>query len=332
MTSTTTSSSAACSPTPTRGFIYGDFEECGIAPWAAQIPDPAATTVISSPGFTGNKAFEVDFHAPSVSKELGVSARILGQTVIAKPGQLYKLTFATWFDNGDAGFTGVMINNRSGATIDARDFGFGHWHLNQLAWTSTAADFYTTIKYEFIFGETSSVDKLDSITFAHISASCSLPVAVGILPDGEFECGLGAWTVQTPDSAATADVKYGVGNIGSAAFEVDFHTPPVSPQLGVSARIISPALPVTAGTSYYLQFYSFFDNLQAGFIGVMINGNPIYTVDAGDKGVGAYHVNDVTWVAPAGVTAANISFEFLFSPGQSSVDRIDSIIFQAFNP
>jgi hypothetical protein len=138
--------------------------------------------------------------------------------------------------------------------------------------------------------------------------------------------------VQVPDPAATADVKFRNGNIGSGAFEVDFQTPPVSPQQGVSARVISPVLPVTAGTSYYLQFYSFFDNLSAGFIGVMINGNPVYTVDATDKGAGFYHVNDVIWVAPAGVTAANISFEFLFSPGQSSVDRIDSVVFQAFNP
>jgi hypothetical protein len=328
--SPTTSSSVACSPTPTRGFIYGDFE-CGIDPWTAQVPDPAATTTISSPGFTGNKAFEVDFHAPSVSKENGVSARVLSQATVAKPGQLYKLTFATWFDNGNAGFIGVSLNNRSTTTIDARDFGFGHWHFNQLEWTSTPADFQTTIKYEFLFGETTSVDKLDSITFTHISAWSGSPAPVGLLPDGEFES-LGAWTVQVPDPAATAGVKFGVGNIGSGAFEVEFQTPPVSPQQGVSARVISPALPVTAGTSYYLQFYSFFDNLNAGFIGVMINGNPIYTVDATDKGAGFYHVNDVTWVAPAGVTAANISFEFLFSPGQSSVDRIDSVVFQAFNP
>jgi len=169
-----------------------------------------------------------------------------------------------------------MVNNRPILTIDANDFGFGHWRFNQLPWAANATEIAATIKYEFLFGKTTSVDKVDSVIFAPISASCGSSVPVGLLPDGEFECGLGAWTVQVPDTAATASVKTGNADIGQSAFEVDFHSPPVSPQQGVSARIISKVVPVTSGAPHYLQFYTFFDNDNAAFIGVLINGAAVY--------------------------------------------------------
>lgn len=325
-----TSTSSACTPSTTAGLVYGDFE-CGLAPWSTQVPDPAATPTISSPGFMGNKAFEVDFHAPSVSKDQGASARLISPGISVRPGFNYKLTFATWFDNGNAGFTGVMVNNKPIYTIDANDFGFGHWHFNQLSWTPNGTEFSAIIKFEFVFEETTSIDKIDSVIFGVTSASCGSPVPVGILPDGEFECGLGTWTLQVPDTAVTASVT-GNAHIGNSAFEVDFHSPAVSPQQGVSARIISQTLQVNPGRSYYLQFYSFFDNPNAGFIGVQINGAAVYTVDARDKGSGGWFSNDVIWVPAAGVTSATINFEFLFVSGTSSVDRIDSVVFQPFNP
>jgi len=161
------------------------------------------------------------------------------------------------------------------------------------------------------------------------TTACATPPTptVGLLY-GDFECGLGSWTVQKPDSAATAGVTTNGPNTGQKSFEVDFHAPAVSPELGVSARITSQLVPVTPGVTYTLEFYTFFDNMDAGFIGVMFNGNPVKTVDARDNGWGAWYVNRVNWTPAAGVTTAAIRFEFLFVSTVSSVDKIDSIKFQ----
>lgn len=132
-----------------------------------------------------------------------------------------------------------------------------------------------------------------------------------------------------PDPAAIAAVTTNGPNTGLKSFEVDFHAPAVSPELGVSARITSQTVPVTPGVPYSLEFYTFFDNLDAGFIGVMFNGVPVRTVDARDNGWGAWHVNQQTWTPASGVTTAAITFEFLFVSTVSSVDKIDSIVFKA---
>ncbi|EPE32834.1 hypothetical protein GLAREA_05846 [Glarea lozoyensis ATCC 20868] len=326
----TCTTTAACS-TPTAGLIYGDFE-CGIPPWTTQIPDAAASVKVSSPGFTNQKAFEVDFTPPSVVTEFGVSARIIGPAAPVSPGKTYKLTFATWFEFGSSGFTGVMINDIPYRTIDPNDYGMGHWHFNQLAWTANATETTATPKFEFLFSPSQSVAKVDDVVFAALSATCNANPPVGILPDGEFECGLGSWTTQNPDSAATVSISTGSAYIGSKAFQVAFKPPPQNAPLGVSARLISKKLTVVPGTAYYLQFYTFFDNVNAGFIGVMINDQAVYTIDAADKGAGYYNVNDVIWTPATGVKTATIKFEFLFGNGPASVDRIDSIIFQPFNP
>lgn len=118
-------------------------------------------------------------------------------------------------------------------------------------------------------------------------------------------------------------------NTGQKSFEVDFHGPAPRPELGVSARITSQSVPVTPGVSYLLEFYTFFDNLDAGFVGVMFNGVPVRTVDARDNGWGAWHGNQLTWTPASGVTTAAITFEFLFVSTVSSVDKIDSIVFKA---
>jgi hypothetical protein len=324
-----TCTATPCS-TPTAGLIYGDFE-CGLPPWSTQLPDPAASAQVLSPGFTGQKAFEADFTPPSISNEFGVSARVLGPAAPVTPGQTYKLTFATWFDDGSTGFTGVMINDKPYMTIDAGDFGTGHWHFNQLGWTANATETSAVPKFEFLFGDTKSVDKIDGVVFAPLSATCDPKPATGILPDGEFECGLGSWTAQIPDAAATASINSGNAFIGNKAFQVVFNPPPQTPQLGVSARIVSKKITVIPGTTYLLQFYTFFDNLNAGFIGVQINDQSLYTVDAADKGFGFYHLNEVVWQPAAGVKSATIKFEFLFGNGPHSVDRIDSIVFQPYN-
>jgi hypothetical protein len=266
---------------------------------------------------------------------LGVSARIVSPAVPVTPGVTYKLTFATYFDVGSSGFTGVVINGNAQATIDVFDFGPGHWHFNQVGWTASASDTSAVIKFEFLYGgDSKSVFKVDDIVFTPLSATCNPNHPVGLLPDGEFECGLGSWTTEKPDPAATISIATGksTADIGEKAFQVSFSPPPQNAPLGVSARLISKQLTVVPGTAYYLQFFTFFDNTSAGFIGVMINDVPVYTIDASDKGAGFYFPNDVVWTPAAGVRSAVIKFEFLFGNGPASVDRIDSVVFQPFNP
>jgi hypothetical protein len=150
--------------------VYGDFE-CGIAPWTSQVPDPAATVIVSSPGFTGNEALEVDFNPPSVTTEENISARIISPPIPVTPGTEYLLNWYTWFNNLDAGFIGVIINDVSLWTVDARDHGdvAATWNDNQFSWTAGAGVTSATIQFEFDFIPSSdsinSVDKIDDITF-----------------------------------------------------------------------------------------------------------------------------------------------------------------------
>jgi hypothetical protein len=331
----TCTTTAACS-TPTAGLIYGDFE-CGLPPWTTQVPDPAASVKISSPGFTGQKAVEADFTPPPQTPEFGTSARIISPAAPVAPGVTYKLTFATWFAPGSSGFTGIMINDIPYRTIDVFDFGpQGSWHFNQLGWTANATETSALIKFEFLYGgDSKSVFKVDDVVFTPLSATCNPNPPVGLLPDGEFECGLGSWTTEKPDPAATISIATGASNanIGEKSFQVSFKPPPQNAPLGVSARLISKKFTVVPGAAYYLQFFNFFDNTSAGFIGVMINDVPVYTIDAKDRNTpGFYYSNDIVWTPAAGVKTATIKFEFLFGNAPASVDRIDSVVFQPFNP
>jgi hypothetical protein len=294
--------------------------------------DPAATISVTSPGFTGNKALEVDFTAPEISPQLGVNARLYSPTFSVIPGNSYKLTFATWFDIA-VGFIGVDVNNIGPSTdVLAVDSSASQWIFNQLEWDATSEDVTAVIVFEFVFGNTTNVEKLDDVIFASLS-DCGADV--GILPNGEFECGISPWTIEIPDPAATASVTSTNPYIGKHSFEVDFTAPPISPDLGVSARIISQALPVTPGTSYLLQFYTIFSTVEAGFVGVQINDVPVYTIDAQQIGTVVWYPNNVVWVAGEGVANATIKFEWVLSTpasSESSVDRIDSIVFVPFNP
>jgi hypothetical protein len=91
-------------------------------------------------------------------------------------------------------------------------------------------------------------------------------------------------------------------------------------------RVTSEPFAVTPNVPYVLGFASWFDDIQSGFIGVMVNGSPIYTVDAGDKGAGAWHANTVSYT-PTTATIA-LRFEFLFGTQHvPSVQMVDSVTF-----
>ncbi|KAK3326096.1 hypothetical protein B0H66DRAFT_550069 [Apodospora peruviana] len=153
---------------------------------------------------------------------------------------------------------------------------------------------------------------------------CPTVTPGSLLPNGDFECGLAPWKTEVPDSSASAGVTT-PGNTGTHSFEVVLSAPPATPQLGVSARVISATVPVEVGATYTLTFYTNFSDFGNGFIGVMANGSPIYTIDAGDNGagVGFYSKNTVSYTAST--SSVYFTFEFLFGTTSAGIDRIDTI-------
>ncbi|KAJ9144341.1 hypothetical protein NKR19_g6519 [Coniochaeta hoffmannii] len=157
-------------------------------------------------------------------------------------------------------------------------------------------------------------------------SACPTPT-VGVVANGDFECGIASWTPQVPDTAAAWKIS-SPGATGSSAFEADLLQAPATPELGVSVRVTSASFAVTPGVEYTLTFNSWFDDIQSGFIGVMANEVPIYTVDAADMGAGAWHLNTVSYIPT--VATLNLRFEFLFgnqhAPG---VQKVDTVVFAA---
>lgn len=181
---------------------------------------------------------------------------------------------------------------------------------------------------------TATVTVLASLTTATVTvtvtalpsatACATLPTPTVGLLYGDFECGLGLWTVDIPDPAAKASVTTTNPNTGKMSFEVDFNGKAVSPFFGESVRLFSPNVPVTKGAIYTLSFSTFFNNGAAGFIGVEMNGVPFSTDDAEDhQPVGVWHAISVNFVATA--ATANVTFDFLFTNGVAATDQIDSI-------
>ncbi|KAI1162008.1 hypothetical protein F5B18DRAFT_662741 [Nemania serpens] len=166
---------------------------------------------------------------------------------------------------------------------------------------------------------------------AGAGASVALPRATTTTPtqdtyvaNGDFECGLTPWVVQVPDTAANYTLA-APGHGSSTSFQVRFAPPARSAQFGVSARIISAPVRVIPNVPYRLTFWTYFDNQQAGFVGVQFNNVARYTIDATDHGWGGDFTLNTVDYTPTNDTVT-IKFEFLFNP-VASLDRIDSITF-----
>ncbi|KAH8668926.1 hypothetical protein BX600DRAFT_496920 [Xylariales sp. PMI_506] len=158
-------------------------------------------------------------------------------------------------------------------------------------------------------------------------ASCD-PIDGNAVYNGDFECGyLSSWTLEVPDTSAFALLST-PGHTGSIAFEVELTAAPATPVQGVNARITSnQPIPVVAGATYQLTFWTNFSNLQCGFVGVMVNDIPIWTVDAGDHGAssaGSWEPNVVEYVAAT--DTAVLKFEYLLGPALCQV-QTDTITF-----
>ncbi|KAI1741254.1 hypothetical protein F4680DRAFT_72413 [Xylaria scruposa] len=160
-----------------------------------------------------------------------------------------------------------------------------------------------------------------------LSLRTTTPTQDYFVPSGDFECGLTPWTVQVPDSAITNFIG-APGHTSSNSFQVRFTPPSGRTESGVSARIISAPVRVIPNTPYQLTFWTYFDNVKAGFIGVQFNNNPVYTIDATDHGYGGNFTLNTVNYTPKNDTVT-IKFEYLFGGASAvaSLDRIDSVTF-----
>ncbi|KAL8918159.1 MAG: hypothetical protein Q9208_007511 [Pyrenodesmia sp. 3 TL-2023] len=139
--------------------------------------------------------------------------------------------------------------------------------------------------------------------------------------NGGFECGLAPWVAV--DIVNTRHSLTSPGDASSFAYQFEQVGPKV-PEADMNPAAVYQDLVLTANVPYNLKFRTFFDKCtqDEGFIGVMINRSPIYTVDACDKGAGAFKDNLVQFTAPADQT--NLRFEFLTREA-SAVFKIDNV-------
>ncbi|MCJ1250048.1 hypothetical protein MMC30_007274 [Trapelia coarctata] len=155
---TTTTTASTCAPTPYEVFQNGGFE-CGIYPWRALVTH-GTTYTLTSPGNTGNFAFEVDQNA--ALDGVGLGEANLQQLIYITPGTQYTLSFDSFFDVGNGGFIGVKFNGQPQYTVDASDkLGPGVWNSNTIVFTATTGQYL--IEFEFLFGTSNVVAKLDNI-------------------------------------------------------------------------------------------------------------------------------------------------------------------------
>lgn len=159
ISTTTTSTAPTCTPTPYEQFQNGDFECGSLYPWRALVTE-GTTYALTSPGSTGPFAFEVDQNAPLDS--VGIGEAILAQLFYITPGTQYVLTFDTFFNVGNGGFIGVKFNGAPQYTVDASDnLGPGVWNSNTISFTAMTGQYL--LEFEFIFGTSSVVAKIDNV-------------------------------------------------------------------------------------------------------------------------------------------------------------------------
>ncbi|KAK3951290.1 hypothetical protein QBC32DRAFT_165840 [Pseudoneurospora amorphoporcata] len=349
-TSTTTTTVACPSATPSNGGLTnGDFEcPSPSPPWTVQILDPSfSLSTTTSNFFTGARALLASLTGQSTCSGVCVNARIVFPLLPITPNTDYKLTLATFFpnntdgSNSSTGFIGVQINGRTGLTIDSNDdLPREKWRFRQSPWRSLPGETTAEIRIEWI----GPPSLLDTVTFAPVSAySGSTPPPLGILPGGEFENSLGSWTQQVPDPGATAGIVSlplpGQVNpdyrFGSKAWRVvsPLKPNPANQELLVSARLISPTIPVVPGKKYLISFSTYFDAFGIGFVGLMVNNQPVYTRDPADQGQGGINwwgLNTVYWTAPENVSSAQIKFEAVMA--EKGTMGVDAVVMVEVNP
>lgn len=143
----------------------------------------------------------------------------------------------------------------------------------------------------------------------------------GLLSNGDFECGIELWTVETYDANVRAGIASASANSGQRSFEAALLAGRPLPQPPVVASLKSRPVSVQRNVPCKLTFAVWFDGPDAGFVGVRFNGVAGRTVNARD-GAG--------WGVSADYTPdsdnAEIQFEFV-SGRDASLVRLDSVVF-----
>ncbi|KAI4145748.1 MAG: hypothetical protein L6R39_003710 [Caloplaca ligustica] len=140
--------------------------------------------------------------------------------------------------------------------------------------------------------------------------------------NGGFECGLAPWVAE--DIAGTTHKVTSPGDASNFAYEFD-QVGPISPDANMHPAAVSQDIATVAGVTYNLNFRVYFDKCtqSEGFVGVMINHQPVRTVDACDApGAGFFKDANVQFTATSAST--NLRFEFLIGENPATV-KIDNV-------
>ncbi|KAK1953680.1 hypothetical protein LY78DRAFT_664304 [Colletotrichum sublineola] len=151
------------------------------------------------------------------------------------------------------------------------------------------------------------------------------PAYGGLLANGDFECGISPWTVEVPDAGASTTITPSSSNSGGRSFEAKLlqDRPRQEPVLSVSAS--SNIFSVEPNVPCKLTFALWFDNMDAGFVGIKFNGAPVRTVDARDgAGWGVWKSVSIDYTPSS--DRLQVKFEFLYGR-VASVVRLDSVVF-----
>ncbi|CAD6581526.1 MAG: hypothetical protein ASARMPRED_000637 [Alectoria sarmentosa] len=124
-----------------------------------------------------------------------------------------------------------------------------------------------------------------------------------------------------PDAIDTTHSISSPGDNSTFAYDFD-QQGAVDPSTNKNPASVNQDLIVTVGQAYTLTFRTYFDACGDGFVGVMLNYAPVYTVDACDFGAGAFEDNTVDFTATA--SPWNLRFDFEVAE-TTAVVKIDNV-------
>ena len=91
---------------------------------------------------------------------------------------------------------------------------------------------------------------------------------------------------------------------------------------------VTQDLAVTVGQDYTLTFRAYFQQCTGteGFVGVMLNHEPVWTYDACDGGppYGVYKTQTIPFTAAA--NPENLRFDFVVGPATDVIVKIDNVV------
>ncbi|CAO1598328.1 hypothetical protein XANCAGTX0491_002097 [Xanthoria calcicola] len=153
------------------------------------------------------------------------------------------------------------------------------------------------------------------------TVTCAPTPTNNIVRNGGFECGLAPWIAADIPNSQHSLVS--PGDASNFAYEYA-QVGPVTDDNYQRPGSVNQDLTVTVNQAYVLKFRTYFDKCtqSEGFVGVMLNHQPVYTVDACDFGAGAFKDNTVNFTPT--VSPFNLRFEFIIAenPAQARIDNV----------